>query len=174
MKRLFLGIYLGVVVTVPAYAQLKASSERTLTINETLASDKLQRVGNSVMVPLADVAKALGLSIVKTKTGYALLKGGGANQVEGLRGKLGETLFDGKWRFTVQSVRNETSYSVETKTTTRPAMSEGIIGTKTSLTSSFSAVAARAVGPPHGRMFMVPLARPATQVRTTGLILRRR
>ncbi len=126
MKRLFLGIYLGVVVTVPAYAQLKASSERTLTINETLASDKLQRVGNSVMVPLADVAKALGLSIVKTKTGYALLKGGGANQVEGLRGKLGETLFDGKWRFTVQSVRNETSYSVETKTTTDYAVTSAV------------------------------------------------
>lgn len=32
----------------------------------------------------------------------------------------------------------------------------------------FSAAAARAVGPPHGRMFIVPLARPATTVSTTG------
>ncbi len=53
-------------------------------------------------------------------------------------------------------------------------MRDGTMGTKTSLTSSFSAVAARAVGPPQGRMFMVPLARPATQVRTTGLIFSRR
>ena len=53
-------------------------------------------------------------------------------------------------------------------------MRDGTMGTKTSLTSSFSAEAARAVGPPQGRMFMVPLARPATQVRTTGLIFSRR
>ena len=59
-------------------------------------------------------------------------------------------------------------------TTARPTTSEGIIGTNTSFTSSFSAVAARAVGPPQGRMFMVPLARPATQVRTTGLNFSRR
>ena len=66
------------------------------------------------------------------------------------------------------------SSQAKTRTTMRPTMSEGTMGTKTSLTSSLSAVAARAVGPPHGRMFMVPLARPATQVRTTGLILSRR
>ena len=46
--------------------------------------------------------------------------------MEGLRGKLGETLFDGKWRFTVQSVRNETSYSVETKTTTDYAVTSAV------------------------------------------------
>ena len=62
----------------------------------------------------------------------------------------------------------------KTRTTARPAISDGIMGTKTSLTSIFRAVAARAVGPPQGTMFMVPLARPATQVRTTGLIFSRR
>ena len=30
---------------------------------------------------------------------------GGANQVEGLSGKIGQMLFDGKWRFQVQSVQ---------------------------------------------------------------------
>lgn len=30
---------------------------------------------------------------------------GGANQVEGLNGKVGQMLFDGKWRFQVQSVQ---------------------------------------------------------------------
>ena len=39
--------------------------------------------------------------------------------------------------------------------------------------SSFSAVAARAVGPPQGRVFITPLAMAATPVITTRLILRR-
>ena len=102
----------------PSHAQLKASNERTLTINDTLASDRLQRVGSSVMVPIADVAKALGLTVVKTKTGYALIKDGGANQVEGVRGKMGETVFDGKWRFTVKDMRKVDSYTLETRTAT--------------------------------------------------------
>ena len=50
------------------------------------------------------------------------------------------------------------SSQAKTNTTTRPAISDGIIGTKTSATSSLRAVAARAVGPPQGRMFMMPLA----------------
>jgi hypothetical protein len=66
------------------------------------------------------------------------------------------------------------SSQAKAKTTAMPASRDGSMGTKTSLTSIFRAVAARAVGPPHGTMFMVPLARPATQVRTTGLIFRRR
>jgi hypothetical protein len=113
---LFCTLALGTLA--PTHAQLKASNEKTLLINETLASERLQRVGDSVMVPIADVAKALGLSIVKTKTGYALVKDGGANQVEGIRGKLGETVFDGKWRFTVTDPREVPSYTLETKTAT--------------------------------------------------------
>lgn len=35
---------------------------------------------------------------------------GGANQVDGLRGTLGQMLFDGKWRFQVQDVQEVTSY----------------------------------------------------------------
>lgn len=51
--------------------------------------------------------------------------------------------------------------------------SAGIIGTKMSPASSLSAVAARAVGPPQGRVFMTPFAVAATPVITTRLILRR-
>ncbi|MBB6052334.1 hypothetical protein [Armatimonas rosea] len=109
---------LTVCVLAPAHAQLKPSNERTLLINDTLASERLQRVGDSVMVPIADVAKALGLTVVKTSKGYALVKDGGANQVEGVRGKLGETVFDGKWRLTVTNPREVPSYTLETKTAT--------------------------------------------------------
>lgn len=51
--------------------------------------------------------------------------------------------------------------------------SAGIIGTKISEASSLRAVAARAVGPPQGRVFMTPLAVAATPVMTTRLIFRR-
>lgn len=98
--------------------QQTQASERTLVINETLASERLTRVGNTVVVPIADVAKALGLSVVKTKTGYALVKDGGANQVAGLNGKLGETLFDGKWRFTVKKLEEVRSYTLQTRAAT--------------------------------------------------------
>ena len=40
--------------------------------------------------------------------------------------------------------------------------------------STFSAVAARIVGPPQGTMFITPLARFATTVSTTGLMPSRR
>ena len=56
----------------------------------------------------------------------------------------------------------------------RPTISDGTMGAKISLGSSCSAEAARAVGPPHGTMFSVPLIRPATQVSTTGDISSRR
>lgn len=102
----------------PLFPQRTAASERTLTINDTLASEKLTRIGDTVVVPIADVAKALGLRVVKTKTGYALTKDGGANQVEGLRGKLGQELFDGKWRFKVTDMREATSYTLQTRTAT--------------------------------------------------------
>ena len=71
-------------------------------------------------------------------------------------------------------LRSETPMAqAKAKTATRPAPSAGSIGTKTSEASTCSAAAARAVGPPHGTMFSVPLVRPATQVSTTGLMPRR-
>jgi len=48
------------------------------------------------------------------------------------------------------------------------------MGTKMSVGCSPSADAARTVGPPQGTMLSVPFMRPATQVRTTGLMPRRR
>ncbi len=39
---------------------------------------------------------------------------GGANPVEGLRGKIGDLLFDGRWRFSVLSVKEVESYTMRT------------------------------------------------------------
>ena len=61
--------------------------------------------------------------------------------------------------------------AANSSTITHPTTRDGIIGTKTSDGEMPSAAAALAVGPPHGRMFIAPLARPATTVSTTGLTL---
>ncbi len=54
-----------------------------------------------------------------------------------------------------------------------PTARAGIIGTKMSLALTLRAVAARAVGPPQGSVFITPLAIAATPVITTRLIFRR-
>jgi hypothetical protein len=41
---------------------------------------------------------------------------GGANQVEGLNGKVGDMLFTGRWRFQVQSVQTVDSYTLTVPT----------------------------------------------------------
>ncbi len=61
-----------------------------------------------------------------------------------------------------------------TNTTQREVTAIGrIIGTKMSLTSTPRAVAARAVGPPHGRMLKTPPASMMTQASTRRLMPRR-
>ena len=55
-----------------------------------------------------------------------------------------------------------------------PAIMPGTIGLNSSDGDTFSTVAARTVGPPHGTMFSTPLARLATTVSTTGLMPSRR
>ena len=66
------------------------------------------------------------------------------------------------------------STQARSSTVAMPPSIDGIIGTKTSDGESFRALAARAVGPPQGTMFMTPLATPATAVRMTGESPRRR
>ena len=57
-----------------------------------------------------------------------------------------------------------------TTTVMIPSTMPGTIGLNSSDGETSSTVAARTVGPPHGRMFSTPLARLATTVSTTGLI----
>lgn len=72
-------------------------------------SDVLTRNGKTY-VPLSDVAKALGLVVQKNGANYDLVKPGGANMVQGLKGKIGEELFNGKYRFKVTEVVRTSAY----------------------------------------------------------------
>lgn len=54
----------------------------TLVMNGKIASTDVRTVGGSTYVKLSDVAKALGMVLVKRPGGYELTKAGGADQVQ--------------------------------------------------------------------------------------------
>jgi len=88
----------------------------TLVVNGKPASQDVRTIGGSAYVKLSDIAKALGMIVVKRPGGYELTKAGGANQVQGLlQGKVGDILFDGFWRFQVLSVETPESYKMLTE-----------------------------------------------------------
>jgi hypothetical protein len=87
----------------------------TLVLNGKTASTDVRTINGSAYVRLADVAKALGMIVVKRPGGYEIIKSGGANQVEGVtQGKIGDVLFDGRWRFQVLSLETPDSYTMKT------------------------------------------------------------
>ena len=87
----------------------------TLIINGNSTQADVRMINGSAYVRLSDVAKALDLTLVKRGDGkYELVKSGGANQIAGLKGKVGDTLFDGKWRFTLVNVDMPESYQMKT------------------------------------------------------------
>jgi hypothetical protein len=88
----------------------------TLVVNGKSASADIRTIAGSPYVKLADVAKALGMIVTKRPDGkYELTRAGGANQLQGMaQGKVGDVLFDGHWRFQVQSVTTPTAYTMKT------------------------------------------------------------
>lgn len=58
----------------------------------------------------ADAQKTKKKPAPKPKSKKTAVKPGGANQLEGMRGKIGDMLFDGKWRFQVISMETPEKY----------------------------------------------------------------
>lgn len=95
-----------------------------LIIAGKTASNDIRIINGRPYVPLADMAKAMNGAAVKHKGGdYEITMGsvdtttpkasaaaGGANEVRGTRGKIGQVLFNGKWRFSVLSIERAASY----------------------------------------------------------------
>ena len=95
-----------------AYALTLAGS---LTVDGRTVPADVRTINGSAYVRLADVAKALDMAVVSKGGGaYALTKAGGANALGGRAGRVGDTLFDGKWRFTVVSVDTPETYAMKT------------------------------------------------------------
>jgi len=89
----------GSCITLAWYAQ----STKLYLNGNAISSGILERDGTAY-VPLKDVATAFHLSVSKTAHGYELADSGGANQVEGVTGKIGDVLFNGYVRFQVLKV----------------------------------------------------------------------
>jgi hypothetical protein len=101
-----------------AGAAALAQTGKTLIVNGQIASHDVRLIEGRPYVPVADVAKALGQTVVTRAGGYEITAAGGANQIQGLQGKIGDTLFDGKWRFQVLAVEPVDSYTLQNKVTT--------------------------------------------------------
>jgi hypothetical protein len=108
-KRFFVAA-LGLYALAPVVA--RAQGGATLILNGKVASTNVRMINGRPYAPLADIARATGQVLVRKGSGYEIIAAGGANQVEGLRGKVGDTLFDGKWRLKVMDVQHVKSYTL--------------------------------------------------------------
>jgi hypothetical protein len=95
-----------------------AQAALTLSYKGSVVSHRVRMLDGQAYVPVADMAKLLNGRIVRTDGGYQIQGAGnggdlagGANQVNGLQGSIGQMLFTGKWRFEVLSVTHEASYT---------------------------------------------------------------
>lgn len=82
-----------------------------LFVNGTFASGGVIEKNGAPYVPLKDVANALKLTLGKTSRGWEIGTSGGATQVEGVNGKVGDVLWNGYFRFQVVKVIRGTEYT---------------------------------------------------------------
>jgi hypothetical protein len=105
----------ALIITTPALAG-RAALAANLVIDGKVASTSVRTINGAAYVKVADVAKALGMVVVKRADGYEIAKAGGANQINGLmQGKIGDQLFDGKWRFKVTGTETASTYAMKTQ-----------------------------------------------------------
>lgn len=97
-----------------------------LIFNGKVASNSVRVINGKAYAPLADFANAQGMIVVPISGGYEIKKAGGATPIVGLRGKVGDVLFDGKWRFQVLSILTVPSYKMKYKATTDYAIYHNI------------------------------------------------
>ena len=82
-----------------------------VTMNGKAASGRM--IDGSLYVKLTDVAAAFGQTVVKNGSSYTLVPAGGANMLPGTKGKIGEELFTGKWKFLVEDVQRADAYMLK-------------------------------------------------------------
>ncbi|MBC8101342.1 MAG: DUF4352 domain-containing protein [Cytophagales bacterium] len=83
-----------------------------ILVDGSATTMEVRMIAGRPYVPLNEIARAFGRNVQKSPTGYTLAISGGANAVSGLRGKVGDLLFDGKWRFKAISVTRSANYTL--------------------------------------------------------------
>jgi len=119
-KRTWTLIGLCSVLAIGAAAAL---SGRTLLYHGATVSSDVTVVNGRAYVPLADMARALHGKVIQRGGEYEIVSGatdtegsgrtapGGANEVRGQNGKVGDMFFNGYWRFQVKSVERAGQYN---------------------------------------------------------------
>lgn len=98
----------------------------SLVMNGKVVSSRVRTIDGEAWVPVRDLARAQGMTVQKTGGRLELVEGGGANQVDGLRGRIGDTVFDGSWRLTVHNFEQVDSYHVVSHTSTDYSITHGV------------------------------------------------
>jgi hypothetical protein len=121
-ERLTMKKPLTFLVALSACAGTAVWAQSSLTLSYKGTVSKVRIVDGRPYVALSDVARMLHGQVSKNGGSYAIGSGkavaGGANQVDGLRGKVGDTLFTGKWRFQITRVEHVSVYN----TTLQPSV----------------------------------------------------
>jgi hypothetical protein len=103
-----------------ATTALAQSGIRLIAGGKTVSTG-IRLIGGRPFVPLTDMARAMnGTAVKRPDGGYEIViegadrtapvVAGGANEVRGTNGKIGQVLFNGKWRFAVLSVDRAATY----------------------------------------------------------------
>ena len=118
-RRTWFLMTLASVSTVGAVAGIAA---KTVVFRGNTISSDITLVNGRPYVPLADMARALGGKVETRSGGYEIIASsvgsaeagrtapGGANEVRGQNGKVGDMFFNGYWRFQVKSVERAGEY----------------------------------------------------------------
>ncbi|BCM92189.1 hypothetical protein IAD21_04068 [Abditibacteriota bacterium] len=89
----------------------QAAPKTRLKMNGKIASTRVKTVGGVAMVPLADVARALGQSLTTTSDGWEIKTASGTYQAGKLTGKIGSVIQTPKYAFTVLGVQKADTYA---------------------------------------------------------------
>ena len=116
MKKAAIGRIAGFALTACVSAGLVQAAHSpgvNLYFNGGLASSRVIQHNGIAYAPIADMAKALNQTVVTRGDGYAITPAGGANQVNGINGKIGDKLTNGEIVFSVVKVFRTDKYTFQ-------------------------------------------------------------
>jgi hypothetical protein len=111
LKSLKFGASLAILALAGSLIAAKFAAGEFKVNGNSVSTDYITQNGR-VYVPVSDVAAALDMQLVKhSASSYELVAKGGADQVNGVEGKVGQTLTTSNYVFTVKDVQFTDHYT---------------------------------------------------------------